>query len=75
MNALNDQLKTLRLSHAARALEQQQEQLISHANSKQPTLIVDRCLSHNVKQISYSISNNNRDVCYNSFKPPSRGHL
>ncbi len=26
MNALNDQLKTLRLSHAAKALEQQSEQ-------------------------------------------------
>ncbi|MBY7831194.1 transposase, partial [Vibrio fluvialis] len=26
MNALNDQLKTLRLSHAVKALEQQQEQ-------------------------------------------------
>ena len=31
MNALNDQLKTLRLSHAAKALEQQQEQLTTYA--------------------------------------------
>lgn len=31
MNALNDQLKSLRLSHAAKALEQQQEQLTTYA--------------------------------------------
>ncbi len=31
MNALNDQLKTLRLSHAVKALEQQQEQLSTYA--------------------------------------------
>ncbi|CAH7054837.1 hypothetical protein BCT81_09500 [Vibrio sp. 10N.261.52.A1] len=31
MKALNDQLKTLRLSHAAKALEQQQEQLTTYA--------------------------------------------
>ncbi|TPE42940.1 transposase [Maribrevibacterium harenarium] len=31
MYALNDQLKTLRLSHAAKALEQQQEQLTTYA--------------------------------------------
>ncbi|CZF85504.1 transposase/IS protein [Grimontia marina] len=31
MNALNDQLKTLRLSHVAKALEQQQEQLTTYA--------------------------------------------
>lgn len=31
MNALNDQLKTLRLSHASKALEQQQEQLTTYA--------------------------------------------
>lgn len=31
MNALNDQLKALRLSHAVRALEQQQEQLTTYA--------------------------------------------
>lgn len=31
MNALNDQLKTLRLSHAVKALEQQQEQLNTYA--------------------------------------------
>ncbi|CAH6971852.1 conserved hypothetical protein [Vibrio chagasii] len=31
MKELNDQLKTLRLSHAAKALEQQQEQLTTYA--------------------------------------------
>lgn len=31
MNVLNDQFKTLRLSHAAKALEQQQEQLTTYA--------------------------------------------
>ena len=31
MNQLTEQLKTLRLSHAARALEQQQEQLSTYA--------------------------------------------
>ena len=31
MNALNDQLKSLRLSHAVKALEQQQEQLCTYA--------------------------------------------
>ena len=31
MDALNDQLKILRLSHAVKALEQQQEQLTTYA--------------------------------------------
>ena len=37
MNTLNDQLKTLRLSHAAKALEQQQEQHEHEEPSPRPT--------------------------------------
>ncbi|GHW31456.1 putative transposase subunit [Vibrio cholerae] len=33
MNALNDQLKTLRLSHAAKALEQQPAPVINNKRS------------------------------------------